>query len=98
MNLLGIPMTMDDFVQKFAITSRFKTVFTSAVYQMADLSLKKLTVGRRRLLKNVTPGARTSRVRRATPQNDFPGFRRPGRRLNHKADKFNSRKLAPVRH
>ena len=38
MNLLGIPMTMDDFVQKFAITSRFKTIFTSAVYQMADLA------------------------------------------------------------
>ena len=38
MNLLGIPMTMDDFVQKFAITSRFKTVFTSAVYQMADFA------------------------------------------------------------
>ena len=31
-------MTMDDFVQKFAITSRFKTIFTSAVYQMADLA------------------------------------------------------------
>ena len=31
MNLLGIPMTMDDFVQKFAITSRFKTVISSSL-------------------------------------------------------------------
>ena len=36
MSILGKPITMDDFIQKFAYRNPLKTIFTSALFQISD--------------------------------------------------------------